>query len=243
MAFDGVVLVDHDNIKYQNCSTEGSLGECGTWIARNSPKISPTILYRMYGGWFSDCDATPARWAAFSELSKIFPSVLRISGKIVRFKLEFADYVFNPNTGIYNNSPQITHTVTVRKSLGRSRVVGKRSCGEEDCERPRMAKWIRKRTGCPRTACPCEIGETFESLEQKQVDVHLATDLILMAHMSTNPILLLSDDVDFSPAMLAATRIGGVYPLGWARSNIQERYLDHHLSNAGVDIFNVGIQR
>jgi hypothetical protein len=112
-------------------------------------------------------------------------------------------------------------------------------CPEADCEVRKVRRWFRHNRGCTRSACPKSFADCFLRLEQKQVDIHLALDFIVLAQQLPDSacLALASDDTDLLPAVVAASSRGKPDPhLSLLRFNEKKTYMDDFILERGVNI-------
>lgn len=197
------------------------------------------IDVRAYGGWFTGSVSTSARAQAATRYADVCPSVIRLENTYMKFRFSFADQLLTPALA---SPPKITHTIVVRdreQHLAPKEVV----CNESGCELSTLKRWVRKRRACPAQGCPNSFSDAFRRTEQKQVDVHLATDLLLLF---TEPrdydhVIVASDDIDFMPAALAAVASAKARALTapWltlVRNKRKSSYADWQLQDFGATI-------
>jgi hypothetical protein len=238
--YDGLVLLDHDSIPFETVSLRRILE---AWIAAipetTLPAGTHSVLVRSYGGWFRQAQTSEGRFKASNFYQNECPSMLRTPDRYWRTHFEFADKLLMPPGAEQTQvAPSITHTVAVRGSaesvVGRS---GAAPCPEVDCQLRPVKRWIRRRRACTRAACPLEFKDQFERLQQKQVDIHLATDLLTWAHTWDRAcwLAIASDDIDLLPSLAAAALVRQRVPkLTLVRFFTRSTYLDATL--AGLEI-------
>ena len=231
------LLLDHDNITLDATSLRDIVSRWVRSIA-NLPAGIPNIRIRAYGGWFSDLTTTEDRFKAAAFYQSACPAILPIDDRYFRITFAFADELFMSNAG----APviPIRGTVASRASPSRfRRHPSASSCPETNCELIAVRRWAKKARACTRTACPFDFGSQFERLEQKQVDVHLAVDTMLIADALTDGghLAIASDDADLLPAAAAAVhRLRSGVTLTLIRLRDQSTYLDSQLLASGVSI-------
>jgi uncharacterized LabA/DUF88 family protein len=243
---DLYLLIDHDNIIDTTGHFEGNVKPwLKTLIATGefsrSSKIDVTA--RVYGGWHHGFSTTDRRREAFLHYSTTWPNILQIENTFVRIEVVFADTL-----AVESHSQgriPITHTVKTQNKMPRlSRNDSSNACANADCEIRKISQWIRKKRGCSNVNCEKEFSDCFTRLEQKQVDVHIGTDMILLALFSqtAQTICLCTDDIDFTPALMATTVIFNHMPslkqICLLRSNRRRHPLDSQIESHGIRIAN-----
>jgi len=208
-----LLLLDHENVPAAKRTPETLIVP---WLAdlQRRQLISPspvlTVTTRIYGGWYSGHSVAPTRYDAMTFYSEKWPAIVAITpGQLVRCSIEFADYLLETSSGLSPKRPKITNTFAVRAApprLGLTETF--KTCSEIDCQRPRIRKWLSKGRGCTSDGCPNAFSDCFIRREQKQVDMHLAVDLLeacIYGH-GIEHVALASDDIDFIPAVALALR-------------------------------------
>jgi hypothetical protein len=195
----------------------------------------------MGAGWKGD-QLSESRQKAMSFHADECPALLRVDGVFWRVGFEFADRLVG-FVGRKAPMPAIHNTFVMRPvprlMLSRN---GAYTCVEGDCEARRLRDWFYSRRGCTRKACKHLFGDIWSRSEQKQVDIHLAIDLITLAP-NTDPgftLALATDDADFLPALLAASHATPCpHLLSHLRCQMQPTYLDDFLTSQGLAIISV----
>lgn len=231
------ILVDHDNFSDVPPAEviTSWVHSCRETLLTRSGRIA-NVVFRAYGGWFRDQFATEARYAAANYYQQQCPALLKAYGLLVRVHFEFADRLILAS----HADPHITHTVSIRRS--KPRASSKLDCQNARCQLKDVQRWMGNSRACTEASCAHRYIDYFERNEQKQVDVHIATDLLSLASSSSDScICLVSDDVDFSPALLAASIHNGAN-LSVIRSHTKTYYCDTSLENRGVLITSIGGQ-
>jgi hypothetical protein len=238
-----VLLLDHDNVEQ---SGVGLLTLIHTWIDSAGTHLQATgvmsLLVRAYGGWFQDTRTSPARIRASEFYQEATPSILRRNGRYYSLSFEFADHLAASTIGAGLADPmRITHTVARRAAALQVKILNdKQQCTEPDCELKATKKWIRKKRACTRISCPVDFRSAFERTEQKQVDVHLALDLLEFLKHTTGQVALASDDADLLPAVALALLNGVAQDrLTLLRCGEGSSYLDGAARAGGVRIAQV----
>jgi hypothetical protein len=238
------VLLDHDNIPYSKLNPRALLEH---WLSRLPEGVVPGALslhVRAYGGWYSGNVASVARTRATEFYQDELPTVFEYGGKYCRVIFEFADSIVG--IGLANarsRVPSITHTVATRTADRSVRPkIGAPVCAETGCGLKDVRTWIRKQKACLRPACPNQFKDQFERREQRQVDVHMAIDLAVLALALNEPsqVAVATDDSDLLPALsTAALRRQRGVGLTLLRFATSQAYLDDFLVREGVLISQV----
>jgi hypothetical protein len=246
------LLVDHDNIPFDRVTVRAILER---WIraAHLASAVGESgvvdLRVRAYGGWFEGSTSSAARFAAmdFYQGPDGCPSILKHGGLFCRVAFEFAEQLvaFGPNVRVAGADAglRITHTVATRASP--HRIVASAdaaTCQQPDCQLQMVRRWLRKKRACTLRGCPHSFSDFFSRKEQKQVDVHLAVDLVGFVSSTAEPQLIgvVSDDADLLPAILFAAQHK---PTGcWLfalRFSSASSYMDSVLRDRGVRILDL----
>jgi len=238
----GLLLIDHENIPFTNVSLRQIL-EC--WVGGlPEEKISPgilSVLLRAYGGWYRESYTSEARFRASEYYQEECPSLVKVGGRYCRIQFEFADTLLAPPASSRAAMPlTITNTVAVRASA--EKVVarpGAPPCPQAGCELSTVKKWIRRRRACTKDVCPLDFSDQFERHQQKQVDVHIATDMLTWAYTWDKAchLAVASDDIDLLPALgAAAVSRKGQSRVTLLRFLLSSSYLDGVLMDMGLHL-------
>ncbi len=230
------LLLDHDNIDFSRVSVRRLLE---TWIDADpilrQPGPPVALRLRAYGGWFAESASSDARFRAAEMYTEAAPSLIKYAGNFYSVSFEFADSLASAKT------VRITNTVVKRASTPTVTAIrGAAACPETDCEIKATRRWLRHSRACGREACPRAFIDHFERVEQKQVDVHLAVDLISMLSTRNDHVGVATDDADVLPAVLAAAATGTAQGrLTLLRFNPRTTYADPYLLGSDVRIATV----
>jgi uncharacterized LabA/DUF88 family protein len=231
-----VLLLDADNVPLEDVSLNTIL-VC--WLAGQSPDGVGDATVRVYGGWWNGNVMSDARHKAALWMAEACPALLNIAQTYWRVRFEFADALISPALSNQGELP-IRSTFVLRPAppLTATQRPGQ-GCDESDCEVKAVRKWIYRRRGCTRNKCPKKFGDVWLRAEQKQVDTHLAVDLLLVAQgKQYDRIALATDDIDLLPALAAAFReCGGSKNVAHIRFRAESSYLDGRLLDMGGAIF------
>lgn len=239
-----VLLVDHDNIPLSDMPLDRIVTR---WVQSiGADHTLPAVIsvhIRAYGGWFSEERATQARYRAVEYYQEFCPALFRLDKHFCRLSFQFADFLANPSSLLSSGDTRISHTMAERSSVPRCKPRKNADpCDQQDCELAGVRKWLKGKHACTRNACPRSFGEHFVRLEQKQVDVHLAVDLIRCSNGKPAIFLgIASDDADLLPAVAstAATR-PQTCDLSLLRFSSRPRYLDAFILQSGGRILTLG---
>jgi len=236
-----ILLLDHDNLPLSRIGIQHLLDR---WLSHidSSPAIAVgEALIRIYGGWWLEDQMSESRHAASLFYAEFCPSLMYVLSRVWRVRFEFADSLFAPH---HSTEIPIRHTFALRPApppVARRPGQQQPSCDEPDCEIRQLRKWLYRRRGCTRTACPRRFGDVWYRAEQKQVDIHLALDLAALVHRKDLAHLAVgSDDLDFLPALVTASG----HPLrhctiSHLRCRTDRTYLDDVFSRFGGHIVTV----
>lgn len=238
---DFYLLVDVDNLPGDDCLVARL---CESWIGMIPEVLPPSgtadLHVRYYGGWWDGYTASPARHESARVLEKV-PAFLRISERYWRVQFHFADETLAPTgPGVAVRETFVrrpAHELGIKRS-------GEPICLDEDCRLKECRTWIRRRRACSLSRCALPFGEAWLRAEQKQVDVHLAADLITLAAGWKTPVhvAIASDDIDFAPALVAAAvSNSALESLCHLRCARVSSYMDSVLRESGVRIANVSL--
>lgn len=238
-----VLLLDHDNVPFGSVGLKSILER---WLLELAPRTQRgsvrTAIVRAYGGWWKGDQLSESRQKATSFYADECPALLRVDGVFWRVGFEFADRLVG-FVGRKAPMPAIHNTFVMRPvpplKISRN---GAYTCIEADCEARKLRDWFYSRRGCTRKACQNLFGDIWSRSEQKQVDIHLAIDLITLAP-NIDPafnLALATDDADFLPALLSASYVSpSPHSLSHLRCQMQPTYLDDFLTSQGVVIISV----
>jgi uncharacterized LabA/DUF88 family protein len=238
------LLIDHDNLADPPTFLSRNIipwleAVLGAKFIQSGTNIE--VVVRVYGGWFNGTGTTDKRQEAFLYYSQHWPTIFLLGTSYIRFRVEFADTLVL-NSG-RRPKAKITHTLRLQKRLPRfSRTDVAKTCLHPNCEIAKVAKWTKRQTGCFSSMCPHTFSDCFSRLEQKQVDVHLAADLMLLTALSTEPMCIgiCSEDTDLTPAVLAAAtvleQLGKKTLLAMLRDNQRPYHSDLALEELGIFI-------
>ena len=241
-----VLLVDHDNMPSGQFSLEAVIRR---WLQTLQPSPNlPGVVeihVRAYGGWFEESASSAKRYEAHDFYQARCPAVLHVSNIYFRITFAFADDLLASRLSLTApGSVRITHTVSNRTSK-KDFLINKSAptCPDPTCEISDVRRWLRLDAACLKKQCPARFANVFVRKEQKQVDIHLAMDLLALAMGKLNRpnetliIGIVSDDIDFIPAVAAAMQVRlGRNNISVIRFTPKGAYLDQTLMASGVSL-------
>lgn len=165
------------------------------------------VHFRLYGGWHENGAVTQRASQVALLMSAAFPLPMAVGpGLIMRGDWELS------NSLLGNPKIEFVNTWRRRTSTPRLRLAGSplpNGCVSDLPNCP--ASILRKITKssartCPTDGCSVRSNEMFITSEQKQVDTLLTVDLLEIASMPDEPLLVcVSDDTDFLPGLVAVS--------------------------------------
>ncbi len=236
-----LVLIDHKNLA---ASGRRLIDILPQWLSslpeteQHGPVID--IGVRVYGGWYHETSHTDERSEAIVYYQNELPSLFSVKNRYFRTHLTFAETLLDsPTAKESSQSISITHTTALRPAELISVVrKGIPACTVPTCRIGEVRRWVRRRKACLEAGCPSSYSDVFERREQKQVDVHIAVDLLLAAQ-GANSVALVTADNDLIPAILAFRLNAKASSLLWVRPKGSSSYLDNALNVLGVSILNL----
>lgn len=239
-----VLLLDHANIPFGRVGPKDLVRAWLDCLISDSriPRCGLlSIAMRAYGGWYLGDSVSNERFQAAEMYQRECPLLFEHAGLYCRIRFEFADALLAGGQGAVGlPRTRITHTVGTRSKPPRIwPVTDPPPCTEPDCELAAVRRWLRRKRGCTRRGCERDFAACFRRLEQKQVDVHLAIDILTAVLRGPGPIHLgvASDDMDLLPAILSAAALRDrATSLTALRFDTTQTYLDAHLADADVRV-------
>jgi uncharacterized LabA/DUF88 family protein len=231
-----LLLIDFDNLPDVGVTLTSTVGD---WLRGLEPLLPPHAILdatlRSYGGWWDGNAVSPARETAAGILLGM-PALVRTESRYWRVHYQMADALLSTTA----------ESIDIRETYVRRRVPSLTiapgalaACDNLACEVGKCRSWFFRKRACTQKRCKLQFGDVWERSEQKQVDVHLATDLLLasIGAGEETHLAVASDDSDFLPALAAVTKIApNIGSLSHLRLARQRSYLDHFLVAAGVTI-------
>lgn len=235
-----LMLLDHENVPLREFPVSRLIQEVAQ--ARVAAGNAPPVLQihvRAYGGWFEGNSASAARARAFEYYQNNLPAITRVGHHLARCSFEFADYPLSITDSRKDDRRlPITHTVATRNSpVHFKKKAATELCPEVECQLSAVTRWLNKRTACTKRGCTRSFGETFERNEQKQVDIHLAVDLLTAArdHGNCQSICIVTSDWDFLPALqIASSDLASSSTISVVRFGKSGTHLDSTLESLGI---------
>jgi hypothetical protein len=167
------------------------------------------------------------------------PSLVKIGLSYLRIRFEFADALLQH--ALDGQQIAVQGTVLSRASAQTTIPIANAQfvCREPECEIKRVRRWIKNKKACFRKDCKKQFSDFWTRTEQKQVDTHLTSDLLTARYADEyDALVLVSDDLDFVPAMATAASVPKRSLLGCMRFDVLPSYMDSFLIGAGVRIIN-----
>ena len=199
---DAFALVDYDNLP--GTLQKAGLQVLATLIDAVAQKGDPGMgdLYiRLYGGWYTYGGLTKRGTRLSQEIGTTFPIPLQGSGGARRYlRCEIA-------SALLSSPAEMFHATLRQRSGTRSRLTAKSPtwCANPGaCTIQASVRWSQG--SCPVAGCTVNQSEAFEYQEQKLVDTLLCCDLIHLSLVKKDPIFVVSDDDDMTPAILMASK-------------------------------------
>lgn len=238
------LLLDHANVPFQRLTLRDLLESWFDSIGLPAALAMVDVKLRAYGGWYEGNSASRSRFQAAKFYQSHCPTLFRYKRCLVKTTFEFADYVLPCTDGVGEVEVPIRHSVVSRGSASYVKLKpGALDCTEANCQLASVRRWARKRKACLNSACPKSFQDCFERTEQKQVDVHLALDLLTLAERSVNGehIGIATDDADLLPVLVGGAhrtaRSGAI--LSQLRCQTGRTYMDSTLESLKVFIAQV----
>ena len=199
---DAFVLVDYDNIP---AATQGaglqSLANQIDFVAQQAYPNLSDLHIRLYGGWYTHSGLTRKGSLLSQEIGAYFPIPLPGSSGARRYlRCEIASALLS--------SPSDIFYATLRQRNGiRSRLSAKSPlwcANPAGCTIAAVVCWSQG--SCSVAGCSVKHSEAYEYYEQKLVDTLLCCDLVHLSLAQNDPIFVVSDDDDMTPAMVMAAK-------------------------------------
>ncbi|MBW7913512.1 MAG: hypothetical protein H3C54_07420 [Taibaiella sp.] len=198
-----VVLVDYDNVD-EVIKRKGMLYLIESILSKinNNEVDNKNLLIRLYGGWYEKNSLTRKAQLIQSDVSGTFPKVMIMSDQktslIVNVELAYS-IVAKPKEHLF-------HTFR-RRSYTRGLIYNKPQnlCKNQSCELSIVYNFFN--SGNCSQCNTIKVGDMFAKHEQKLVDTMLTVDLVDLAIIGNN-ILVVSSDDDLWPGILSALTKG-----------------------------------
>jgi Uncharacterized conserved protein len=236
-----VALMDYKNLQASGCNLSDAL-VCWLQQAVETNLSGPVVdvYVRTYGAWFDGTAPSEERTQALLYYQAHMPSLFAVGKRMFRAHLRFAEGLVSTSR-VSSGADRFvfTHTSVVRPSEVTSAIKkNTEACTVPSCRLADVRRWISRRKACLEHGCPSPYSKFFERREQKQVDVHIAVDLLESVN-STYKLALVSADNDFLPALMAFASRGDGSRLTWIRPHGEITYMDAFLRSSGITITNL----
>lgn len=199
---EAFALVDYDNlpITAQQAGLQDLAHQIDVVAQASNPALSDLHI-RLYGGWYAHAGLTKKGTRLSQEIGSTFPIPLMGSDGTRRYlRCEIASALLS--------SPSDVFYATLRQRVGmRSRLAAKSPtwCSNPGgCTIQAAVRWSKG--SCSVAGCSVASNEAFEYHEQKLVDTLLCCDLVHLSLVQNDPIYIVSDDDDMTPAILMASK-------------------------------------
>jgi hypothetical protein len=199
---EAFALVDYDNLPsiVQQAGLHNLAHQIDVVAQAGNPGLSDLHI-RLYGGWYTHAGLTNKGTLLSQAIGATFPIPLMASGGTRRYlRCEIASALLC--------SPADIFYATLRQRAGmRSRLTAKTPiwCANPGgCTIQASVRWSRG--SCSVAGCSVVPTEAFEYYEQKLVDTLLCCDLVYLSLAQNDPIYVISDDDDMTPAILMASK-------------------------------------
>jgi hypothetical protein len=210
------VLVDHANVHpiwHGRTVTDLAIKVLETVAAEVTDEMRRVRL-RLYGGWFEEDRSSRTAQRITPEIADGFPlpvsTVVGIPNPVV-LNAELAVAILSRPT------EALTHTYVRRARV--ANVYCKdppyEGCSSPDACPVQDFHAFLSQQKCQQSACSIVPDDVVQRAEQKLADTMLAVDLCTLAALRTSKVVVLSDDYDAWPAILAS--------LSWGTEIIQLR--------------------
>jgi len=201
------MLIDDANVEWTSSADVRQFA--AAWLSHQPPESDRVYIFvRAYGGWWNELTSTQDRTDAairYADAAGIF----REQGALVRLACSFADDLLHTADDHHHASEKavpIRYTTVLRERAGRFSRRPTGLCVTPNCQRDRTAKFLSAGRGCTSVDCGSSFATIFSRQEQKQVDAHLAMDILTTVSTSHRPVAVVSDDADVLPALLKLPR-------------------------------------
>lgn len=194
------ILVDYDNVDI--LSKKRGLKFIATGIiSRLSNELDPTIkdlTIRLYGGWFQSNNYTSLAQDLVPIIQRDFPTIIldNATSRIFKVKIEMAySLLITPLQFFYN-----TYRIRAFPKDIKAKDPNNLGCVDQTCPVKGVYEFIT--TGsCINQCCSVTSETMLYRGSQKLVDSMIAADIFFLMQNKTVPIILVSSDDDFWPAI------------------------------------------
>jgi len=229
------LLVDHSNILHSRTTISDVITAWLKEILLSGSEHPPLsdIIVRAYGGWNDQGYDSDERFDALTYYQSKLESLITLDGLYFRIRFSIADRLLGAS-----DIHRFEYTVGLRATPDYF-LINDAVCKEPDCQLPSIRRWIRKRRACTKKDCPNSFGEIFSRRQQKQVDTHLAVDLLhaMSSQHKSKHIGIVTADLDLVPALFSslASKSANKF-LYLLKPKPYSFYCDHDLLNSGARI-------
>ena len=199
-----IVFVDYDNLGiYKSKKLADLVSVILDRIVGNISENRVSCCIRLYGGWYDEKGQSVEGKKVAMALIENENSVQRFVGKhgqavFIKSHVEMASSILQkPDYDLFYTyrAKSKAYNVKVKK---REEV----NCTHGECLLPILSKFL-KNGKCPRAGCTVDDPTLIWRNEQKLVDSMIACDMVYSANIRMSYIVLVSDDDDFVPVLLA----------------------------------------
>ena len=197
---DAYVLVDYDNLTlvHQNSTLVSLALRIQSIVESSIPNVGD-IHVRLYGGWYGPLGLSQKGTRLAQEVRQSFP-IPGVTNAAIRYThCELASALVDSRGEV------LAHTYRQRPGIrGRLASTIPSGCSNQStCTAHHVVAWSKGR--CPVTGCNVSTTDVFTYYEQKLVDTLLCCDLVALSmRIPSEPVFVISDDDDITPAFLLA---------------------------------------
>ena len=199
-----LILVDYDNLgMYRHKSINDIVTITISRVMRHVVEARIHCLVRLYGGWFTKEGQSDEGKEVLLKLQGNEDLVETQVGKngqrvVARVHVEMASSILQkPEHDLF-----FTYRTKARTYDIRVKKQEETKCKHNACLLPLLAKFLKTRK-CPRNECSVGANDLVWRNEQKLVDSMIVCDLLYSAGVQVDYIVLVSDDDDFVPPLVA----------------------------------------
>ena len=199
-----VILVDYSNLGlYKHKPIDNTVIAILSKVMRYVEATYVHCLVRFYGGWFTEEGQSDEGKDVFKRLQgheSFIEKQVGKNGQIVgvNVRIEMAGSILQkPEKDLFFTYRKKARTYDIQVK-DKNDV----ACKHDSCLLPLLAKFLKTRR-CPREGCLIDTDDLVWRSEQKLVDSMIVCDLLYCAGVQTDFIVLVSDDDDFVPPLLA----------------------------------------
>ena len=198
------ILVDYDNLGvYKPKSINDIVTLTLSRVLRYIGESRIHCLVRLYGGWFTKEGQSNEGKAVLVKLQGNEDIIETQVGKdgqrvVAKVHVEMASSILQkPECDLF-----FTYRTKARTYDLRVKKQEETECKHDSCLLPLLAKFLKTRK-CPRDGCSVDEADLVWRNEQKLVDSMIVCDLLYSADVQVDYIVLVSDDDDFVPPLVA----------------------------------------